>query len=81
MALPTNVSLCNAALEQYNLAFSIGSVSVIIGSFIFGFVQNSWGIFATRTICGLLTTCGLICFYMYRTSAYYIHAAKVLGLF
>ena len=79
MALPSNATLCSGALEAYNLAFSLGAASTIVGPFVFGFVQKRFGIFATRLICGISTTSGLVCFYLYRTSAYFVYAAQVLG--
>ena len=79
--LLSNVTLCNAALEEYNVAFSLGATATIVGPFVLGFVQNSFGIFVTRLICGICTTSGIVCFYFYRSSAYFVHAGQVLGNF
>lgn len=45
----------------------------------FGFVQQKWGIFFTRMICGCFTSVGLIFFIFYETNAYYLYPAMIFG--
>jgi len=74
-------TLCEKALEQYNLIFTLGSVIAKLGPLFFGVVQNKWGIFYSRLICGVCTTSGLLCFYFYDYTAYMLYPGIVLVAF